>query len=452
MTRGSASWKRERMDGLLGCRSVDSGCWPRYRYVVSDEPLSASATVCRAPAHVAAVSEEWKRRVCAHCFSVAEARMALCCAACQQCYYCGSECMDAHRAAHARLCPALERWTQLKKAGKDTMTVLRLLLEVLAMEHADVDGTTTAAIPPKTSGADTVSFAALQHHPASYDTPKEASDWAHCCASFRSVLEACSWCPWRKAVGGGDERPPPPRPPPSDAELHALTSRIDSNCFGIFRPDTGDATPPRTQRGRDIDLLGRGVYLQAALFNHSCAPNCSVSAGARTLEVVLDEDVAAGEELCISYIDTQQPRAARQKALRAHYHFTCVCARCAAEGGPGGSAKLSYSSGGGPPKPQRSKRERRERREQKGCGGGEGGGSAAAPLAGASEDVDAASSAAPPAAVTVRVVLDLRVLRKLAKAPSAKDARRRKGSGPPPPTHVAMCQARLRTAAVVEVA
>ena len=44
--------------------------------------------------------------------------------------------------------------------------------------------------------------------------------------------------------------------------------------------------------GRDVDLLGRGLYLEAALFNHSCSPNCSVSAGARTLEVVVDEVVA----------------------------------------------------------------------------------------------------------------------------------------------------------------
>ena len=77
----------------------------------------------------------------------------------------------------------------------------------------------------------------------------------------------------------------------------------------------------RTSLGRNVDLLGRGVYLDAALFNHSCAPNCSVSAGAWSLEMVVDEAVSAGDELTISYIETQQPLAARQKALRS-------CARC----------------------------------------------------------------------------------------------------------------------------
>ena len=124
-------------------------------------------------------------------------------------------------------------------------------------------------------------------------------------------------------------------PPPTDDELHALVSRVDSNCFGIYRSGAGEAGGGGRARvdalGRDVDLLGRGVYLAAALFNHSCAPNCCVSAGALRLEVQLldDESAAPGDELTISYIDTQLPRAARQRLLATHYHFDCGCERCA---------------------------------------------------------------------------------------------------------------------------
>ena len=45
---------------------------------------------------------------------------------------------------------------------------------------------------------------------------------------------------------------------------------------------------------------------------------------------VLKEDVAAGEELCNSYIDVELPYAQRQREL-AEYGFACTCVKCAAE-------------------------------------------------------------------------------------------------------------------------
>ena len=68
-----------------------------------------------------------------------------------------------------------------------------------------------------------------------------------------------------------------------------------------------------------------------AFFNHSCSPNCSVSAGARNLEVVADEEIAPDPELTISYCALQQPRGARQKLLHTHYRFECACERCTSE-------------------------------------------------------------------------------------------------------------------------
>ena len=416
-----------RPDGLRACRVCDSGSWPRWRYVEATTHLEAGHVVCAAAASAVAVSEEWKRRVCSNCFHLADARLPQGCANCDQCAYCSDACKIKHKAAHESICPALQKWPTLKKAGKETMAVLRLLLEVLAREHANsINQSSDEHVPGCPN------FRALQHHPAKHDTPKEASDWSKACASFRSALEACEWCnpaAW------------------SDDELHALTSRIDSNCFGVYKAGVGgDANAPtrRAPSGREVDLLGRGLYLDAALFNHSCAPNCSVSAGALSLEVILDEAVEEGDELTISYCDTQQPLAARRKHLKQAYHFDCMCERCVAEAAnPAASLKLAYHSGGGPPKAPASKRERRERREERN--------------AAKSTTAGSGCTAALSEPVEVRVIVDLRVLLKLApkaKAPGAavadKKQRKAKG-GAAQPLQVPTCSVRLRTAAVVAV-
>ena len=151
-----------------------------------------------------------------------------------------------------------------------------------------------------------------------------------------------------------------------------------------------------------------------------------------------------GDELTISYCDTQQPLAARRKHLKQAYHFDCMCERCVAEAAnPAASLKLAYHSGGGPPKAPASKRERRERREERN--------------AAKSTTAGSGCTAALSEPVEVRVIVDLRVLLKLApkaKAPGAavadKKQRKAKG-GAAQPLQVPTCSVRLRTAAVVAV-
>ena len=180
-------------------------------------------------------------------------------------------------------------------------------------------------------------------------------------------------------------------------------SRIDSNVFGVFgRESNGHA---RIAMGRNVDLVGHGVYLGASMFNHSCSPNCSVTSGVHALRVVVDEPVEAGTELQIAYCDVQQPVTSRRRLLRRHYHFDCCCERCVAEASGAPRPKLSYGGGGGgPPKDTLTKRERRERREQRTATRG---GGTPRPASGPQADGD----------TVVSVAVDLRVLLKLAKAP-----------------------------------
>jgi SET and MYND domain-containing protein len=71
----------------------------------------------------------------------------------------------------------------------------------------------------------------------------------------------------------------------------------------------------------------------ASCFNHSCAPNVLVACGdsARSVAFVAGDDVAPGEELCISYVDTESSGEERRHLLLHKYGFRCPCVRCSGE-------------------------------------------------------------------------------------------------------------------------
>ena len=117
--------------------------------------------------------------------------------------------------------------------------------------------------------------------PPEYRSPKEAALWGKACQLLREAISCCEWCPWGREAG--DVRAPPTTAPlpPTDAELHALLSRLDSNCFGCFRCDGGPT-------------IGHGCFLAAAVFNHSCDPNCFATSGASTLRIETQQAVAQG--------------------------------------------------------------------------------------------------------------------------------------------------------------
>ena len=46
------------------------------------------------------------------------------------------------------------------------------------------------------------------------------------------------------------------------------------------------------------------------------------------ITVIAQRDIAPGEELTISYVPVEMPKAERQTILKEHYGFTCLCHRC----------------------------------------------------------------------------------------------------------------------------
>ncbi|XP_014552346.1 hypothetical protein COCVIDRAFT_110478 [Bipolaris victoriae FI3] len=77
---------------------------------------------------------------------------------------------------------------------------------------------------------------------------------------------------------------------------------------------------------------GAAVFPHAARFNHSCNPNAcfswNPSINKETIHVM--NDVAAGEEITISYCDMTHDKPSRSYELK-HYGFVCDCPACAGD-------------------------------------------------------------------------------------------------------------------------
>lgn len=80
----------------------------------------------------------------------------------------------------------------------------------------------------------------------------------------------------------------------------------------------------------------QGIYSVHANSNHSCDPNTTVINAKSTKEHVMMEalrPIAAGDEICISYVDASRHVDSRRRELLEHYQFRCQCPKCVAEGG-----------------------------------------------------------------------------------------------------------------------
>lgn len=108
----------------------------------------------------------------------------------------------------------------------------------------------------------------------------------------------------------------------SPSVISAAVSRFGNNNFVVH----------------DAHLVpfAHGVFpLASRAFNHSCVPNAAAMFEHTELGVhmvvKLLVDIAAGQEICISYTDPASPGMKRREALQHAYGFNCRCPRCASE-------------------------------------------------------------------------------------------------------------------------
>jgi len=94
----------------------------------------------------------------------------------------------------------------------------------------------------------------------------------------------------------------------------------------------------------DAACEGSCFYALQSCLNHSCAPNTHAFKR-KDLDrdgsavILAKEDIAAGDEICLSYIDESVPYHERRSALK-DYGFTCACKKCTAEAASAGKARV----------------------------------------------------------------------------------------------------------------
>lgn len=105
------------------------------------------------------------------------------------------------------------------------------------------------------------------------------------------------------------------------AARHALAGIFHTNNMEL------DVTPEPDARARFV-----GCFPTLARANHACAPSANYYFVFATFagELRAGRDIAAGEEITISYCDVLRPRRERQESLQSLFAFRCHCETCEA--------------------------------------------------------------------------------------------------------------------------
>jgi hypothetical protein len=104
---------------------------------------------------------------------------------------------------------------------------------------------------------------------------------------------------------------------------------LAANSFGVGATAAGSEAAGYAQGGE-----GRALFPGIAMVNHDCNPNARTfqeGGGGSLPRRVLEarRDIAAGEEVTISYLPTTWVKPARAARLAAVWGFACACGRCA---------------------------------------------------------------------------------------------------------------------------
>lgn len=92
------------------------------------------------------------------------------------------------------------------------------------------------------------------------------------------------------------------------------------------------------QSGSFLNNEGVALYTLQSSANHSCVPNAEPSFlhNCSRLSLVAVQEIKAGDEICISYLDEcalGRSRHSRLKELAQNYLFVCQCPKCVEQAG-----------------------------------------------------------------------------------------------------------------------
>lgn len=102
--------------------------------------------------------------------------------------------------------------------------------------------------------------------------------------------------------------------------------------LGVWVTNSFPCWSPEDPTGESAGTAG--VFLTASRFNGSCHPNVYHHLDPESHRMVFRAvtDIAAGEELCITYCDILATRHERQAELKESFRFECCCIACSRTG------------------------------------------------------------------------------------------------------------------------
>uniref|UniRef100_A0AAJ7TJB2 [histone H3]-lysine(4) N-trimethyltransferase n=1 Tax=Petromyzon marinus TaxID=7757 RepID=A0AAJ7TJB2_PETMA len=222
--------------------------------------------------------------VCDHCLARKDGRL-LRCSHCKFAYYCDASCQKGAWTEHKSECRCLK-----KVAPNIPTDMVRLVARILFK---------LARLNSKPCPSE--EFYSLQQLQSHTDQMSEQmrNGLALLANTLRMYLEGED-LDWSSLL-------------PADNVMQLL-GKITCNSFSVCDGEFQD--------------LGVAIYPSLSLLNHSCDPSCVVVFEGSMMLLRAMRDIPAGEELCISYIDTLSPSRTRRQELLRRYYFTCQCSLC----------------------------------------------------------------------------------------------------------------------------
>lgn len=259
----------------------------RGRCVVAKRSIRRGERVMIAEPMACVVHDKYLDEVCHACFKrVKEGEIWRCKGGCGGVLYCSKACETAARQGHEGECDVLKAWRLQATAsggGKRQTRGLRMFMRLACAYSRDANAARLAG--------------ELECGPGG-EAGAEQTFGQHADAVNRFVRD-----------GAKMER----------RRLSGVIARCQRNMHGIVNFEG--------------QHFGTGLYPVASFFNHSCKPNCIVSFTGPTLCVHSIEEVGAGQELTIAYIELYAPRAWRRQQLLEGKGFECGCDRCLNDAG-----------------------------------------------------------------------------------------------------------------------
>ena len=301
---------------------------------VATAPIAAGTTLVDEQAAGWIIRAEMAKEWCAQCFKpIAQATAKTCAGKCSH-VYCSNECAADAAPLHQFVCPLLPSLpviARLCSVEQDMLALVVTLIAGMALEQQQRSGeaaTTDASASAAASASSSGSASEVTRWQAAADL---VSHMDRAVPAWVSVIEQAMKLlieRYRTLQAAPDSIFAGLRVPDVQTLVN-LCARINSNAHALF-----------DNYSSSNSTIGLGLFPLTSILNHSCSPNAAFSpaSGGRMIVRAL-RDIAAGEEICVHYVDLLQSRSERQRELLTDKYFSCACQRCRMEEK---SEKLSF--------------------------------------------------------------------------------------------------------------